>query len=72
MPNVSIIRKVSICGPYPKSGNFGQQKPTYDWFVALDGKLIECKRTLRAAKEAASSYGENNPKIVQWTKEGTR
>lgn len=69
MPKVEIVRKVSLCGPYPRSGNFTTQKPTYNWFVRLEGKLIECKRTLRAAKEAASSYGESKPKIIH---EGTR
>jgi hypothetical protein len=69
MPNVEIIRKVSLNGPYPRSGNFTTQKATYDWWVSLNGKSIECKRTLRAAKEAAASYGENKPKI---TRQGTR
>ena len=64
-PLVEIVRKVSMNGPYPRSGNFGQQKPTYDWFVSLDGRLVECKRTLRVAKEAALSYGEDNPKITR-------
>ena len=77
MANVEIVRKASICGPYPRSGNFTTQKTTYDWFVSVGGKLLECNRTLRAAKEAAQSYGENKPKIVQWTQqqwhqEGTR
>ena len=71
--NIEIVRKVSLGRPYPRSGNFGQQKPTYDWFVSVGGRLLECKRTLRAAKEAAKSYGENKPKIVHWTQqEGTR
>ena len=63
--NIEIVRKVSLSQPYPRSGNFTTQQPAYDWFVSINGKLIECKRTLRAAKEAAQSYGEHNPKITR-------
>jgi hypothetical protein len=62
---VKIERKISLFQPYPRSGNFTTQTPTYDWWVSLNGRMVESFRTLRAAKEAAASYGERNPEVVR-------
>jgi hypothetical protein len=62
---VKIERKISLMQPYPRSGNFTTQTPTYDWWVSLNGRLVESFRTLKAAKLAATSYGEPNPKVTR-------
>ena len=62
---VKIERKLSHSQPYPRSGNFTTQQPTYDWWVSINGRLVESFRTLRAAKEAAVSYGEPKAEIIR-------
>jgi hypothetical protein len=62
---VKIERKISLNQHYPRSGNFDTQTPCYDWWVSLNGRLVECFRTLRAAKEAAASYGEKKPQVIR-------
>jgi hypothetical protein len=62
---VKIERKLALVQPYPRSGNFTTQTPSYDWWVSLNGRLVEDFRTLRAAKEAAASYGEPKPQVIR-------
>lgn len=62
---VKIERKISLVQPYPRSGNFTTQTPSYDWWVSLNGRYVETLRTLRAAKDAAASYGEPKPEIIR-------
>jgi electron transfer flavoprotein alpha subunit len=50
--------------PYPKNGNFGQQKMTYDWRVCCDGRPVGSYETLKAAKELAGDFG-NDVKIIR-------
>ena len=62
---VKIERKIALIQPYPRNGNVDTQQPSYDWWVSLNGRLVENFRTLRAAKEAAASYGESKPEVVR-------
>ena len=62
---VTIERKISLNQHYPRSGNFDTQTPVYDWWVSLNGRMVENFRTLRAAKEAAASYGEKKPQVIR-------
>ena len=50
--------------PYPRNGNFGQQKMVYDWRVFCDGKPVGSYETLKAAKELAGDFG-NDVKIIR-------
>lgn len=63
MAKVEIIRQLSTCPPYPKSGKFGTQKPTYYWDVFVDGRWMSSKTLLRQAKVVAKDYG--TPTIVR-------
>jgi hypothetical protein len=57
---ITITREESkALAPYPKNGNVQTQAPTYVWVLRVDGKWMTTERTLRAAKGAATYYGES-------------
>ncbi len=58
MSNVTITREIKTVQPYPRNGNVGTQKPSYEWVVRVDGKFA-CRPlpTLRQAKQMAAEFG---------------
>jgi hypothetical protein len=65
MSCVTITRKLSQVQPYPQNGNVSTQKPTYEWWVTIQGHNKSIEPTLKRAKAVAKDYGDENPKIVR-------
>lgn len=66
MTQTQIHRKADpLNQPYPRNGNFGTQKPTYQWLLYVNGRNMGVFYRLRDAKEAASDYTKSKPEIVR-------